>query len=150
MWRLLRLLPRVVSQLKERVDSVSTIPRTAQRRGVIRKILPGLYVQRPPPPPPPLPLVRPQPSRAMWDESPTAERASPIKPGSDSCNLRSNPTCPRLLLRSRERNRSSFLPISAQASNTAFRPGVQRPAIAILPNIHKLRDIQTQEVLPPA
>jgi hypothetical protein len=33
----------------------------------------------------------------------------------------------------------------SQRSNTALRPGVQRPAIAILPNIHKFRDIKPKK-----
>lgn len=52
--------------------------------------------------------------------------------------------------RSGEPKSMIFLQYQLKALNTAFRPGVQRPAIAILPNIHKLRDIKTREGPPPA
>ena len=63
--------------------------------------------------------------------STTIEGVSAIKAGVMPLSLRSDPTCPRLLLSIWGNQIDDLSPISAQGSNTAFRPGVQRPEYLI-------------------
>jgi hypothetical protein len=117
---------------------------------VIRKIPPGQYAQRPPPPPP-LILVQTGPSRVMWDESyPRLLRGGvPTKAGVTPLPAQGPDPSAALTFDLGETKSMIFHQISAQGSDTAFRPGVQRPEFSILMNIHKFRDINPKKGPPP-